>query len=154
MVGVSLQFSAAMSWQMVAVEVYFICYLMFAKGATNSQFYVGKRQMVAGNVQFIHCILLAYGCYQRAVFHSSVSASGSYQFADYSLPCTWKWLLSICSCPQQYISKWLLAINLQLPGVLSQQMGAINLRSIRYLVSANGCYQFAVVHTNALANGC
>ena len=31
-----------MSWQMVAVDLYFICYLVFAKGATNSQFYVGK----------------------------------------------------------------------------------------------------------------
>ena len=47
-----------------------------------------RRQMVAGNVRFIHCILLAYGCYQRTVFHSNVSASGSYQLAVYSLPCT------------------------------------------------------------------
>ena len=117
----------------------------------------------------IHNFTSANGCWQCAVY--SLHSPGIWVLSTYSFPqqCIreWelsicglfaplyvKWLLWICSYPQQCISKWLRAINLQLPGVLSQQMGAINLRSIRYLVSANGCCQFEVVHSNALANGC
>ena len=163
--------STTMCWQMVTVNLPFVHYLVLANGWYQSavfrsnvlangcrrlvfylltcvgkgcyQFTILRRQMVAGNVRFIHCILLAYGCYQRTVFHSNVSASGSYQFAVYSLPCTWNGcyefavirsnvlangcVLSICSCLESCLSKWVLSIC-GLFATSYQQMVAVNLK--------------------------
>ena len=64
---INLQWSAAMYWKMVAINLWFIC-----------------------------CLVLADGCYQFAVVHNIVLANGSYQFVAY--------------CPQQCVGKLLLSI--------------------------------------------
>jgi len=52
------------------------------------------------------------------------------------------------------LSRQMGAINLQVPAANVFEIFAMNLKLFRYVVLANGCYQFAVIRGNVLANGC
>ena len=107
----------------------------------------------------------AHGCYQLAAIRNNVLASGCCRFAVYLLPdlCQWRcqfailrwqlvtgksqfiyypvldgWVLSTGSSTQQCIHMWGLSMS----------------GSFATFLSENGCYQFAVVRSNILANGC
>ena len=110
----------------------------------------------------------AHGCYQLAAIRNNVLASGCCRFAVYLLPdlCQWRcqfaflrihvlatgywqfavysllgpsgWVLSTGSSTQQCIHMW----GLSMCG------------SFATFISENGCYQFAGVRSNVLANGC
>ena len=94
--AINSQLSATMYLQMVAVDLQFICYLIFVNGAVNLQFYVGN-WLLASRSLFITWSLTD-GCYQLAVLHSNVSTCGGYQCVVHSLP----------------FSQKMVAINLQL----------------------------------------
>ncbi len=75
-----------------------------------------------------------------SIVRSNILATGRYQFAVWSLPCSSKWLLSFCSYQLQCGSKWWPTFARYV--TLSLQM-VLPIRNFTQNCLTNGCWQFA-----------